>query len=98
MVVLGLGPSQASTQLSLRELLPHSLRPPITKVLLMRTFWPLTVVLLSRLASNVGIALPFIAVSEGAVVCLGMTHGAHVGGIRLAVNMDLATECPGELS
>ena len=43
-------------------------------------------------------ALPFIAVSEGAVVCLGMTHGAHVGGIRLAVNMDLATECPGELS
>ena len=32
------------------------------------------------------------------VACLGMTHGAHVGGIRLAVNMDLATECPGELS
>ena len=26
------------------------------------------------------------------------THGANVVGIRLAVNVDLATECPGELS
>ena len=26
------------------------------------------------------------------------THGANVVGIRLAVNVDLATECPGEHS